>query len=735
MQKQGLSCAGCSLDRQQIEAVVACEDAQLVLAAAGSGKTLSLLAKIEYINQALMIPPHQILAISFTRKTVSELRERCAIKGVDICTFHGLGRRLLQYGNDSRSLISEEETARFFEREMASLIAQNPDYAQKMHDFILFYYSTPKNPADFPTHAARISFNRACLRRSLRDDALRSSLPNHAIALDSGAQEQATRDRIRSKDEQLVANWLFVHQIDYQYRAICDDAPQSYRPTFTLIQGDLKVYLDLVYVDRTGHSPYGKDYLRACRWRTRFHGAHNHRYLQLFAYQWREDTVYTALRTALVKFGFQVRRIPAEVLDRRLQALDSYRSDILTFQSLIQAFLVVQKNNLRELSHIKHETACEHDAYAKHRKRLFFDLYQPLFQSYEQYLIDCRYYDFADMINHATELVNDVPECAAQYRYVLLDEVQDLSVNRCHLVRAILQKNANCRLFAVGDDWQSIYRFTGSDLGLIKEFERTFSLPTRRSFIEATHRFGTPTTALSSRFILRNPHQSSKRVVSDRDKRTPIHIVFNAESARRNDDSSAVLRVLDLLLERYGYDTLRRKSIQLISRYNHDIQRLDRRMFRVGQPVNDVYRIDWCMKSHPDQSLSFEFCSIHKSKGITRDFVIVLNMNDDQMGMPAKRESDPLLDALLSQEDGFAYAEERRLFYVAITRARLATYLIANRLNPSPFLLEISIDLKNMLNKMCPRCLTGVLLEKHCRQNILRYCSNYRYGCDYCAKQ
>ena len=81
---------------------------------------------------------------------------------------------------------------------------------------------------------------------------------------------------------------------------------------------------------------------------------------------------------------------------------------------------------------------------------------------------------------------------------------------------------------------------------------------------------------------------------------------------------------------------------------------------------------------------------MHKSKGITRDIVIVLNMNSDMMGMPATRESDPILDAMLSKEDNFPFAEERRLFYVAITRAREATYLIANRKNPSPFIFEIS---------------------------------------------
>lgn len=122
---------------------------------------------------------------------------------------------------------------------------------------------------------------------------------------------------------------------------------------------------------------------------------------------------------------------------------------------------------------------------------------------------------------------------------------------------------------------------------------------------------------------------------------------------------------------------------------------------------------------------------MHKSKGITRDIVIVLNMNSDIMGMPATRETDPILDALLSKEDDFLFAEERRLFYVAITRAREATYLIANRKNPSPFIFEISENIRIAYGKLCPKCHTGELIRKHGKHGDFYYCSNYAYGCNY----
>ena len=144
-------------------------------------------------------------------------------------------------------------------------------------------------------------------------------------------------------------------------------------------------------------------------------------------------------------------------------------------------------------------------------------------------------------------------------------------------------------------------------------------------------------------------------------------------------------------------------------------------------------RLYWSLNS--GQKLEFEFCSIHKSKGITRDIVVVLNMNDELMGMPAQRESDPLIDMLLSNRESYPFAEERRLFYVALTRARRTTYLIAKEKKPSPFLYEISDELSEMRGQRCPRCELGELIRKESKFGAFRYCSNYFCGCNYVRKE
>ena len=369
------------------------------------------------------------------------------------------------------------------------------------------------------------------------------------------------------------------------------------------------------------------------------------------------------------------------------------------------------------------------DEFAKHRAELFLRIYFACYEKYEEYLNDQRMYDFADMINDATRIVSEDRTGQFKYQYILVDEVQDLSQNRFHLIRELLRRNANCKLFAVGDDWQSIYRFAGSDLTLIQDFEQYFQLKTRQSLIETTHRFGNPTIRTSTDFIQRNPLQKTKDVRGGVDKSTPINIMLNAPEDK-NDDSNSITKILQQLIATQGYDIVKTKEFQIISRYNHDLRRIkNSAYFRIRDGT-----IYWRNPADATQILKLEFCSMHKSKGITRDIVIVLNLNDDLMGMPAQRETDPIIDSMLAHSEPFAFAEERRLFYVAITRAREATYLIANYQNPSPFLYEISSELRNTRNELCPKCESGELKLKHGPRGDFYYCSNLRYGCDYLRK-
>jgi len=708
--RRALRCDSCTLDAQQKEVVAACEDVQLVLASAGSGKTLSLLAKIEYLYHKLRIPAEQILIISFTSKTVAELKERCRIKGVEIRTFHSLGNHLLRNSgrqSQSLSLVDDPKIKAFIRKYCEFLIVNDANFARDVVDYILFFHSTPQSPDSPRNFSAKISFNRLYLRKNI------------------GQQ------RVFSKEEQLIANWLTIHGLKY----VCNRAhpkEPKYKPNFT-IQAPQKIYVNHVIIDKNNKSIFGSRYLREMKWRRQFHERQHDNYIFLPSWRWNDWSIFDYLKSELARFRIEAARRPDAEIYHELLRGQTYRLEITGFYDMLQTFLSLHKNSARDDSYIK-EHLQKDDEYSHLRSATFLRIYFRVFRAYEKYLFHTKQYDFADMINVAKQCVDEISECALGYRYILLDEVQDLSRNRLLLIRSILDKNPGCKLFAVGDDWQSIYRFTGSDLAIIRDFGRIFHRETRRGLIESTHRFGQPTIKLSSDFIQRNSAQSRKNVQNTKTTATPIYAIMNRPTRlTKGQDAKSLQIILQELIAKHGYEKISAKTIQIISRYNHDINRLDSDLFEYSPLVDasDVYEVVWSNPQNPEQKLRLEFCSMHKSKGITRDIVIVLNMNSDIMGMPATRETDPILDTLLPQEDNYLFAEERRLFYVAITRAREATYLIANRKNPSPFIFEISENIRAAYGKLCPKCRTGELIHKHGRHGDFYYCSNYVYGCDY----
>ena len=261
--KQGMQYGGHSLDRQQTEAVVACEDAQLVLASAGSGKTMSLLAKIDYLHRRLEIPAEQILVISFTQKTVSELKERCGIKNINIHTFHSLGNSILKNADHSdlgiKRLLSDAEIAAFIRKYTEFLIRHDPAFARDVVDFILFFFSAPSSPAKAQTHSARVSFNRLYLRRAL---------------------SSCSDGHIRVKDEQLLANWLYLHNLPYAHERQYPFYDGKYTPTFTITTPN-NIYLDYFVVGQKGRSIYGSAYVRDIKWRQNLHLRNHTNYIIL----------------------------------------------------------------------------------------------------------------------------------------------------------------------------------------------------------------------------------------------------------------------------------------------------------------------------------------------------------------------------------------------------------------------------------------------------------------------
>ena len=561
------------LDPQQIAAVVACEDAELILAPAGSGKTASLLAKLDYLTNQLQIPAKDILVIAFTNKVVAELKERIGQTQIEIRTFHSLGNKIVKTRLKDHRLITERQTKKIFHEAILFFCETDAKYAKSYHDYLRAY--------DVSDEAA--SFLNLITRA-------RNNLQANAEALET----------------------LFISV----------------------------------------------------------------------------QSLQKAERVTLVELRTRLERIKNPV--SRAKALDFYR------------------------------------------------LYAPVAKKYDDCLRTNSFYDFADMLNLATDFVEKMPKGTLKYQYVLVDEAQDLSTSKYFLLKAILDNCRRVKLFAVGDDWQSIYRFAGSNLRVLDDFEKIFERETYRGMIELTYRFGQPTARISNKFIQKNPHQSRKRVVPYVKRQTPILIRLNLSRIKRDvpPDYEMVEQILQELYQQYGVE-LFAKKVQIIARYNRDIFRLvreDTREYQRAKLVNlseVAMELEWRIDKTP-QKLKIPFCSMHKAKGITRDIIIIINANSGNHGIPATRGNDLVVEMLLTKLDAYPYAEERRLWYVAITRAKEKTFIVADAKHISPFVFEISPQLRGAGVKVCPRCHRGILLEKRRRDGKIYYgCSNYAGGCRY----
>ena len=306
---------------------------------------------------------------------------------------------------------------------------------------------------------------------------------------------------------------------------------------------------------------------------------------------------------------------------------------------------------------------------------------------------------------------------------MIVDEYQDISRSRYRLLKA-LRDSSFYKLFCVGDDWQSIYRFAGSDIDYIINFSRYWG-KTRMSKIETTYRFSESLIDISGSFIMQNPLQIKKAI-----KGKYPGTEFALELIKGRNERYAIGYMVQSLDELPN-----NASVFFIGRYNSDKEVLS------DNPDIDCkydmstgrYRVIYSKR----KDLNMEFITAHRSKGLQADYVYVINNKANGMGFPSKIQDDPIINILLENEETYPFAEERRLFYVALTRSKVKSYLVVAEGDESSFASELenrySNELKNA-GHTCPFC-GGRLVKRKGPYSEFWGCSNYGItGCNYILK-
>lgn len=307
---------------------------------------------------------------------------------------------------------------------------------------------------------------------------------------------------------------------------------------------------------------------------------------------------------------------------------------------------------------------------SKFINKLLLPIIYAIYLIYENELSSTSSIDFDDMINLATEFI-EKNELNRIYRYIIIDEFQDSSYSRLMLIKKLVEK-CNSKLMVVGDDFQSIYRFTGCDLDIFINFDQYF-INSKKLFISNTYRNSQQLVDIAGKFIMQNKNQISKKLLAQKSLEKPIKIIYTNNYKKSLEKLIMKINTNDILI---------------LGRNNYDINNYLNRNFIIDNS-NITYL--------KNKDLKLRYLTVHRSKGLEASNVILINLEDKIDGFPNKMIDSKILKDVLNTKEIFPFEEERRLFYVAITRTKNYTYLLCDKSRESIFIKELRKKYANLI--------------------------------------
>lgn len=665
------------LTREQAEAVICFDSRVQLLAAAGSGKTSVMIARAAYAVKKGFCEPSRILLLAFNKAAAVELQQRIQTRfeaagivssGIRASTFHSLGLSVIGKGTGSKPrLASWLETGDELEVVLEivdHLRDVDPTFRYKWDLYRLLFAraSTDINSSDFDgfdKDKGRSGF------QTLRDET------------------------VKSNGERLIADFLFLNGINYEYERpyehdVSDINHSQYRPDFYYPEFD--IWHEHWALDSYGKPPSApgyRDYQRSMEWKIETHGKFKTHLVQSTWASVVFSDGLAKLQRELEEFGLKFNWDP----DREIPNKWARPMDHQELARLIRTFMAHTKSNALTQVDVaqKLRKSKRTDSFHGFRSNLFLDIYWPIYDAWNHRLSEQKAVDFEDMLLSAADIL-DKELVDLDYDLVLVDEFQDSSQARARMVLGLLKKSDRF-LLAVGDDWQSINRFAGADISVMRTFENWYG-QTLTLALTKTFRCPHAIAHVSSKFVKKNPDQIRKNMLALKPSSQKT-ICVRLEPGD----------VLDSILEEIVADSPGESaSVLILGRYNHLRSNVKHRKF---------------------ESLDINFRTIHSSKGLEADYIIVLGLTNGRFGFPSEIADDPVLALAMPTAESFPFAEERRLFYVAMTRARKKVFLLTSLMTISPFVIEIlreeyiDVNLGNDVDtKVCSTCKVGLLVKR-----------------------
>ena len=691
------------LDGQQRESVLSLEDNVLVISSAGSGKTMTTVGKVRYLIDVQKVSPEKILLITFTRKAAESLSERLGEKKLKCNTFHELALDIIGEATGEKPSITGKD---FSVQVYHKLFQENDSFRQAVADYIIRARYKMKDQFEYTS------------MQKYMQDRKKHGIPAYFKDIDGHPVF------CKSDEESQICDFLGSRGIKFRYEEkyeipTVDSDHRQYCPDFSIYIDNpsgksRRVYLEHFAVNENGHCPAfftSEDehkYKSGIIWKRQLHQQNGTTLIETTSAGFHRGDVFHVLTQQLKDLGVVFNESINQNLSRELVRQEESILNMLT------SFNFLLKSRDKSIESIRRQAFMTIDWFTVN------ELVTPFIEAYRKMEKDNNLIDFTDAIIRATELCNN--GYRPDYDYILVDEFQDISLDRYHFLQSLRREKPLTKLFCVGDDWQSIYRFAGSDMALFKHFEDYFGY-TKKCLMETTYRFGEPAIEQSSKFILANPEQAVKKVHPFRhESETKLDFI----PTQSRDD---IVRTIKRLSDQTSPD----KEILLLGRYSFDINVFKNTDISIHDGADYI--------SYGQRKM--RYMTVHQSKGLESDYVILINCNGGTMGFPADISDSPVLRYVLTEPDAYVFSEERRVFYVGITRAKKHTWVLYDQNNPSPFVKEfVDIDEEENENiipesERCPKCHCGRIIVAKRGKAVngnpysVLICSNEKYGCDY----
>lgn len=679
-----------ALTAEQSEAVITFDNRVQVVAAAGSGKTSIMVARAAYAVVSGIVPPDRILLLAFNKAAAEELRQRVAERltaagidaaGITATTFHAFGGNVI-----GRATGRKRRPAEWLDsgKDVAMVGRIVDELRDSSFDF------------RFKWDLYRLLFAR------MADDPGGGDPDGYDYGTKQTGFQTFQATTVKSQGERLVADFLFLNGVRFEYERpyvhdVADATHSQYRPDF--YYPDVDVWHEHWALDGQGKPPESfRDYAEGMAWKKSLHHRLGTTLIETTWADILDGTGFHPFAEELKAHGLTLDWNP----DRPIPGEQPVRHEDLA--RLMRSFMTHVKSNSLTAHDLEERLRSGRHRIQRYRARVFLDLYWAIAEKWEQRLVADDSMDFEDMLVQAADLL-ETGSTDMGYDLVLVDEFQDASRARARLARALVAK-PHRYLLAVGDDWQSINRFAGADLSVMTSFNDWFGAgPTLR--LQKTFRSPQSICDTAAGFVSKNPRQLAKQVQSVQHGYGPAASLVRVTS--RDEVAGALASVLNHLAERVESGEISsgpsgKVSVDVLGRYNFD---------------GDL------MPSRCPRQLNVTFRTVHSSKGLQADYIVLPNVSSGTYGFPSEVVDDPIMTLALPEADDYPHAEERRLFYVALTRARRQVTLIGVQGMESPFVAELLADNRLELSPLstvdmsepCPTCGKGVLVVRRRRSN------------------